>query len=161
MKTGITGGGSVHAVLGFLGALTSGRGWRLYLLFSRSVLFGVVESCLDKLSRAAVESSVWSPIAASGSTKAVEDGIPRYVAISRWRARRCPSLNCRELRSSSVMSMTVSQSWKPFATRRSRYPDRPNRSRTSVNSGIAVGRNKGEGIVSMMLPCRNWGARHI
>jgi hypothetical protein len=63
----------LHAVFGFFGALESGRGCRLYLLFSRG---GGVEVCLVKLSRAEVDKEVGSGELVSGSSDR-DGGIPR------------------------------------------------------------------------------------
>lgn len=104
----------IQAVFGFLGALPSARGWRRYLLFSRG---GGVWVCLVKVSRAEVDSAGWSE--GLLSSRASVAGSPRKVAISRCRVRRCPSLKFKAVRSSSVMSRTVSQVRKPFSARAS------------------------------------------
>jgi hypothetical protein len=70
---------SVQAVLGFLGALGSGRGWRLYLLFSRG---GGVDVCLANVSKAETESEFGEGGKHSGSSDN-KDGTPLNVAISR------------------------------------------------------------------------------
>ena len=74
----------VQAVFGFLGALLSGRGWRLYRLFSRT---GGLAFCVDSDSRADEESDMASLDALSGSSDS-DVGIPRKEAISRCSARR-------------------------------------------------------------------------
>jgi hypothetical protein len=56
---------SVQAVFGFFGALESGRGCRLYLLFSRG---GGVVACFVNLSRAEVDSEIGSGEFVSGSS---------------------------------------------------------------------------------------------
>jgi hypothetical protein len=122
----------VQAVLGFLGACSSGLGWRLYLLFSRG---GGVATCRVNVSRAEEERDVGSTEMVSESSDSM-DGNPLYVAISRWRARRCPSLKSNAVRSSSVMSTIISQVWKPLSTRGCRYLVNPNRTRTSFRCGI-------------------------
>lgn len=86
---------SIQAVLGFFGALLSGRGWRRYLLFSRG---GGVEVCLVSVSRAEAERDDCSGGEASGSRES-EEGMPRKVAISRCRARRWPSLKFKVVKS--------------------------------------------------------------
>jgi hypothetical protein len=122
----------IHAVFGFFGALGSGRGWRLYLLFSRG---RGVDVCLVNVSRAEVDRFVGSMERGSGSSEN-DDGSPLYVAISRCRARRCPSLKFNVVRSSSVMSTTVSQLWKPFSVRIWRYSVRASLSSTPFKFGI-------------------------
>jgi hypothetical protein len=69
----------IQAVFGFLGALGSGRGWRLYLLFSRGC---GVDVCLVNVSRAEVDRFVGSTEGGSGYSEN-NDGTPLYVAISR------------------------------------------------------------------------------
>lgn len=57
---------AIHAVFGFLGALLSAFGWRLYRLFSLPL---GVDVSLERHSRADVESDVSSSNVPSGSTK--------------------------------------------------------------------------------------------
>jgi hypothetical protein len=126
---------AIHAVLGFLGALLSGRGCRLYRRFSLVLAVDVV---IERLSRAALEREA-GPLAVGSASGSDSDwGMPRYVAMARWRARRWPSLKRMLVRSSSVMSTTVSQSWKPLATRTSTYTAKSSRSSTSVKTGMSI-----------------------
>lgn len=83
----------------------------------------------------------------SGSSDSV-CGTPRQVAISRCRARRWPSLKFRVLRSSSVMSTTVSQLRNPFSDSTGRYVARPRRARTSLSSGIVNVAGEGIAIIA-------------
>jgi hypothetical protein len=94
-----------------------------------------VDVCLVKVSKAEVESVVGSIDMISGSNDS-DEGTPLYEAISRCNARRCPSLKFNTVRSSSVMSTTVSQLWKPFSERTWWYSISPSRSRTSFSSGM-------------------------
>ena len=99
--------------------------------------------CRANVSRAEVDMGLGSGDVASGSSDSV-CGTPRQVAISRCRARRWPSLKFNVVRSTSVMSTTVSQLRNPFSNSIERYVERPMRSRTSLNSGIV--NVEGEGI---------------
>lgn len=99
--------------------------------------------CLVSVSKADVDSDIGSGENASVS-KDIVCGTPRQVAISRCNARRWPSLKSNVVRSSSVISTTVSQLRKPFSDSTGRYVERPMRSKISLSSD-AVG-VEGEGI---------------
>jgi hypothetical protein len=65
---------AIHAVLVFLGALPSGRGCRLYRLFSLPL---VADGGVESLSRADGGNEVWSPVVPSGSGRDSDIGMPR------------------------------------------------------------------------------------
>ena len=67
-----------------------------------------MDVCRANVSSADVERNVESDEVVSVSRDS-DCGIPRHVAISRCKARRWPSLKFNMVRSSSVISTTVSQ----------------------------------------------------
>lgn len=103
--------------------------------------------CRVNVSKADVERDTGSGEAASVFKDKV-CGTPRHVAISRCNARRCPSLKFSVVKSSSVMSTTVSQLRKPFSDKIGRYVERPMRPRISLSSGMVVVEEEGIAMIA-------------